>query len=817
MNNHPFNTSSPPFSSPLSTRRRGARALLVACLLAPAFTISCVLDEEPMDALPDEMAVDSTDQTLELDGIRSDSTWPQAPDQTHTTEWIIRFHSATSLQQALAQAEQQNGLEENTLDSAFVGQAHAELRRSIEDTYTGQGRDRISGLATRQGLPLTHVRVLADGSDLVDVGPDNWLVIDQLRADPEVEYIEPNARMMPTFVPNDTHWNEQWHYHEALAGLNLPPAWDVATGAGVIVAVLDTGRTSHSDLDSNTIAGYDFISSATEARDGNGRDSNPNDEGDYTSANECYPGSPATYSSWHGTHVAGTIAAVTNNNKGVAGVAFDAQLSHVRVLGRCGGSVADIADAIVWASGGAVTGVPANAYPADIINMSLGGGGACGTTFQNAIDTAVGNDTTVVVAAGNSNTDVANATPANCNNVIAVAASDRDGNRAWYSNYGTGIDVTAPGGETATSTNGVRSTLNAGSSTAGSESYEFYQGTSMAAPHVAGVAALLESLDPSMTPAQIEARLKATTRALPGSCSGGCGAGLVDAKAAVGARIDGSWTLSGGRSYTSAGNPRFRLSLAQARTVQIDLGSSSVDTYLYLLDAGGSLIDSDDDGGPGLDSRLSASLSAGDYILVAASYHDHQSGGFRLLSSYGELSALAQGSWSSSGGQVLDSTDNPRFVFDLDAASLVELNLVSSVDTFLYLLDESGTLLAYNDDGGAGYNSRLTLQLGAGRYVAVAATYTTGQSGSFDLTASHGTLRSAPTSFSMVSGDGDCPSGQFLASRADVTSNRPLAEAQVPFWYIARLVDNWALRGASYGHDFTYEPLTLGNTLCGVR
>src|SRR5690606_5927367 len=217
----------------------------------------------------------------------------------------------------------------------------------------------------------------------------------------------------------------------------------------------------------------------------------------------------------------------TNNGVGVAGTAFNAKIQHVRVLGRGGGYTSDIADGIIWASGGSVPGVPANPNPAEVINLSLGGQGSCGSTTQNAINGAVSRGTTVVVAAGNSNMNVSNFTPANCNNVIAVAATDQNGSRASFSNYGTGIDVSAPGV-------GIMSTLNSGSTTPGSESYASYNGTSMAAPHVAGVVALMQSVASTpLTPAQVESILKSTARPLPGSCSGGCGAGIINAKAAV--------------------------------------------------------------------------------------------------------------------------------------------------------------------------------------------------------------------------------------------------------------------------------------------
>lgn len=397
----------------------------------------------------------------------------------------------------------------------------------------------LARVGAELGRSVSHVRELATGADLVEVGGRPVAgraaiaVMEAFAKNPDVEYIEPDSMMqLLQFTPNDTRYGEQWHYQNVTAGMRLPNAWTIGTGSGITVAILDTGRTPHPDLDGNTVAGYDFISSSTAARDGNGRDSNPNDEGDWITANQC-GSNPAQNSSWHGTHVAGTVAAVTNNGTGVAGVAFGARIQHVRVLGACGGSLSDIADAIVWASGGSVSGVPANATPARVINMSLGGSGSCGSTYQAAIDSAVGRGAAVVVAAGNSNTNASNARPANCNNVITVAASDRNGNRAYYSNYGTVIDVTAPGGDTRTAGHGVLSTLNTGTTTQGSPSYAFYQGTSMATPHVAGLVAMMLSRNGSLTPAQVETLLKNNARPLPGTCSGGCGAGLVDATASM--------------------------------------------------------------------------------------------------------------------------------------------------------------------------------------------------------------------------------------------------------------------------------------------
>ena len=269
--------------------------------------------------------------------------------------------------------------------------------------------------------------------------------------------------------------------------------------------------------------------------DGDGRDSDPTDPGDWSSANQCGFGQPARNSSWHGTHVAGTVAAVTNNSTGVAGVAYGAKVVPVRVLGRCGGYTSDIADGIIWASGGTVSGVPANANPADALNLSLGGGGSCPSTTQSAINTARANGATVVVSAGNSNANAANYTPASCAGVISVAATDRNGSKSYYSNFGAAVDLAAPGGDVTTGAqNGVLSTLNSGNTSPGSDNYEFYQGTSMSAPHIAGLAALMRSVDPSLTPDQIESTMKSTARAFPGTCSQ-CGSGIADAAAAIAA------------------------------------------------------------------------------------------------------------------------------------------------------------------------------------------------------------------------------------------------------------------------------------------
>ncbi|AXE89425.1 S8 family serine peptidase [Streptomyces sp. Go-475] len=409
--------------------------------------------------------------------------------------------------------------------------------------------------AEKTGEDVDFQRRLGTGAALVELGADPSRasvadVVAAYQADPQVAYVVPDRLNKPTAVtPNDTEYSKQWDLFESTAGMNVPAAWDTTTGTGVTVAVIDTGYVAHSDLAANIVGGYDFISDTAVSVDGNGRDSNPADPGDWYNAGECGAGIPASNSSWHGTHVAGTIAAATNNGKGVAGIAYGAKISPVRVLGKCGGYDSDIIDAITWASGGTVSGVPANTNVAKVINMSLGGGGACSTATQSAINGAVNRGTSVVVAAGNENTNASSSSPANCNNVITVAATNRAGSRASYSNYGSVVDIAAPGGETRTTTaNGILSTLNSGTKTPSTENYAYYQGTSMATPHVAGLAALMKSANSALTPAQIESAIKANARPLPGTCSGGCGAGLADAAKTVQAVKGGSST---GTTFTS--------------------------------------------------------------------------------------------------------------------------------------------------------------------------------------------------------------------------------------------------------------------------
>lgn len=389
--------------------------------------------------------------------------------------------------------------------------------------------------ANRQGVRMKHLRRMANGAQVFHLDrrlslADAGAMAANLRmGDAAIEYVEPDRLHHPTLLPNDSLLAQQWSLSDNVAGIRAPAAWDRSTGAGVTVAVLDTGVRPHADLAARLLPGYDFISSASFAGDGNARDADASDPGDFTLNNQCASGSRANNSSWHGTHVAGIAAASGGNGVGVAGVAYAAKVLPLRVLGRCGGYDSDIADAIVWAVGGSVSGLPVNPNPAKVLNLSLGGNGVCSTTTQNAINTARAKGAVVVVAAGNSNIDAAGSSPANCSGVIVVAATGKTGGRASYSNFGSKVTLAAPGGD---GSFGILSTWNAGTTAPGADNYGSMMGTSMATPVVSGVAALMLAANPKLTPDQVASLLKSSARAFPAACSG-CGSGLVDANAAV--------------------------------------------------------------------------------------------------------------------------------------------------------------------------------------------------------------------------------------------------------------------------------------------
>ncbi|HPQ83074.1 MAG TPA: S8 family serine peptidase [Actinomycetota bacterium] len=357
-----------------------------------------------------------------------------------------------------------------------------------------------------------------------------------------VESVEVDTRVRPDAV-NDPDFDKQWSLTDALTGVGALPAWTAGTGSGQVIAIVDTGITDHPDLDANVVSGYDLVTDEIVANDGDSRDADPADPGDWVSAEDTgehpdqFSGCSIQSSSWHGTHVAGIAAAVQNNGVGITGLAPGAKIQPVRALGKCGGTMSDVAAAITWASGGDVPGTPVNPTPADVINLSVSSDSVCQPFLQSAIDGALSRGSSVVVSAGNRGAAFTQASPAGCYDVLAVGAVTRSGDRAFYSNFGVAgrdLPVFAPGGVTGGAEAAILSTWNEGDRSPGAAGYTAYRGTSMAAPLVSAAAALLRSRT-GLGPAAIAQHLRNTSRPFPtgSNCSGSCGAGMVDVDAAL--------------------------------------------------------------------------------------------------------------------------------------------------------------------------------------------------------------------------------------------------------------------------------------------
>ncbi len=476
------------------------------------------------------------------------------------------------------------------------------------------GAERAAALSAAAGARLQGFRAMSGQAAVLRLEQpirysEARQVAARLAANPEVEWAEPDApvRTYQTVPPDASYAVRQWHYMNpsstfidrglGLAGnkavtpvgaANLPGAWSLLRGSRkIVVAVVDTGvALNHPDLAPAVLPGYDLVRSDAlglpanfVANDGDGRDPDPTDPGDWVTGQEktqydiCRsPGESPPYptddSSWHGTHMAGTIVGVWGNGlppdpppgTGTAGIAPNVRLLPVRALGKCGGTESDVADAIRWAAGLPVPGAPANPNPAQIVNLSLGSVlGACTTAYQSAVTAAIGAGAVIVAAAGNEGV-LQVSRPANCNGVLAVAAHTVNGDNADYSNVGSQVGVSAPGGGPPVQVaSGAAlpgdlgyytwSNLLFGPTTPGSADAQGrsgpaiggFTGTSSATAHVSGIAALIKSVRRNATPAQVIAFIRDGARPHPAGtyCATGqpgqglCGSGLIDAAAAV--------------------------------------------------------------------------------------------------------------------------------------------------------------------------------------------------------------------------------------------------------------------------------------------
>ena len=430
--------------------------------------------------------------------------------------------------------------------------------------------DTVPDIRLPDGRPLSFIRHFNGNGMVVRLPADVSLeearrIAEQLAENPAVASAQPDKRVYPAMVvvPNDPEFDNQWHLFEDTAGIRMPAAWGQETGSGsIVIGQLDTGIINHTDLDPNgdrILAGYDFFSGTNGTVDRDitpGRDSDPTDPGDWAEdGDECFVGDPLKdRSSWHGLAVAGVMVAQSNNDTDIAGIDFAAKLLPVRVLGTCGGSSTDVIDAIRWAAGFTVDGIP-NPIRAQVINLSLSGDGSCSFEEQAAINDAVNAGAVVVVAAGNEGTDVATISPANCDNVVTVAAVGRDGSRASYMNAGEEVDLSGPGGDGDGRTDGILTLWNDGQTIPGNNRVAFIEGTSFTTAQTSAVAALMWAANGSeLTPGMIQEILRRTTRAFPdSSCNTStCGTGILDADAALAGALDPASVL-GATANTGGG------------------------------------------------------------------------------------------------------------------------------------------------------------------------------------------------------------------------------------------------------------------------
>lgn len=445
----------------------------------------------------------------------ADSTIPSMPD--YAAKYILTINGGT-----VTQTNAAINTVDFVVDQALIkfhdqpanNKARSKVASTFSLTHAGQKRSALAQFNLSNMQSRSRLGLYGGSNDFeTSLATANlesfrkWQtlqLIKKLNQRDDVEYAEPNYRRYRQIIPNDPGLHSQWHIPQ----LNLPAAWDLTTGTAthgqdIVVAVIDSGvYTQHEDLVGQLVPGYDFISNVHNALDGDGYDDDPSDPGD-----TLYFGK----STWHGTHVAGLIAAKTNNQLGLAGVSWGAKIMPLRVLGGGPGTVYDINQAVRFAAGLENDSGTVPAHRADIINLSLGGGGYAASS--QALYNDVRRQGIIVVAAAGNEASPIPAYPASYEGVISVSAVDMSGGIAPYSNYGVGIDITAPGGDLRQDVNsdgygdGVLSLLVSETDGQQASSYGHYQGTSMAAPQVSGVIALMKAVNPWLRAIELEALL----------------------------------------------------------------------------------------------------------------------------------------------------------------------------------------------------------------------------------------------------------------------------------------------------------------------
>lgn len=407
-------------------------------------------------------------------------------------------------------------------------QGHGAATQTVVETTAGD----VQSLAQRSNLALNHSRRITTGLHLMQIttqGESAAAVMARLRADPAVESVDVDQRRYPhATMPNDPLFANQWYeQNNQPSAIDATTAWDTTTGrTDIVIADLDTGiRFDHPDLSAKLLKGYDFITDSAVANDGDGRDADASDPGDWvTSADVAttkFKNCTAGDSSWHGTRTAGILAAVANNSTGIAGISWGAQILPVRVLGKCGGTDSDILDGMRWAAGLHVDGVADNTHPAQVINMSLGGTGACTSAEQIVINEVLAVGVLVVVSAGNEGGPVDS--PANCVGVAGIAGLRNVGTKVGFSSLGPEISLAAPAGNCVNTSGAcvypIDTTSNAGTTTPTINGYTGQLnpslGTSFSAPIVSGIAALMVSANSNLTAPQLIARLKEGSLTFP--------------------------------------------------------------------------------------------------------------------------------------------------------------------------------------------------------------------------------------------------------------------------------------------------------------